>query len=87
MPLVAVVFGYFGFRGTLVMRLLLLNAAMVAALISEMVRALIRDPAAAMAVSTFPLVLVALCAGITIVFLLIYFVHRVIDKYSNARTN
>lgn len=83
-PAIATVLGYLLLRGSLTTRLLLLNATVGVALVSEMVRALIIDPAAAMTILAYPVLLVAFCVGITAVFLLLHLLHRWLARGANA---
>jgi hypothetical protein len=83
-PVIAMVLGYLGLRGTLTKRLLLLNGAFAAALISVMVEALIVEPDAAMVLPQFPVILFELCAGLTIGFLVVSATHRAIIRRSSA---
>jgi hypothetical protein len=83
-PAIAAVLGFLLFRGSLKARLLLLNGAVAVALISEMVRALIVDPAAAMTVMAYPVLLIVFCIGITAVFLLLHVLQRRFTRGASA---
>ena len=83
-PLIALLLAYLGLRSTLAKRLLWLNGAFAAALISVMVEALFVEPDAAMVLPQFPVILAMLCSGVTLGFVVINAIHRAIIRRYGA---
>jgi hypothetical protein len=67
-PGIATVLAFILLRGSLALRLSLLNGAIALALVLELFYALIRDPEAAMVVPVYPIIIIAFCVGATVFF-------------------
>src|SRR5262245_6686752 len=75
-PLAATLVGIVLLRGSLRRRLLMLNVAVAAAIITETVRSVLSDPAAGMGVPLVPLLIVGFCVGTSLFFALLYYGQR-----------
>lgn len=79
-PVLGTLVGYFLLHGSLGMRLGLLNLAVAAATITETIRAVTTDPDAAMVLPLVPLFMAALCAGVSVVFIIYYVIGVALRK-------
>jgi len=85
-PVIATFVGYILLRGSLRRRLLLLNIAVAAAIITETVRSVLSDPAAGMGVPLVPLLVAAFCAGASAFFALLYYGQVVFQRRRRVAT-
>ena len=69
-PVIGTLVAYFLLHGSLGTRLGLLNLAVAAATVTETIRAVTSDPDAAMALPLVPLFVAALCAGVSVLFII-----------------
>jgi hypothetical protein len=83
-PGVATVVGYLLLVGRLSRRLLWLNLAVAIAIIWEFVWAVLRDPAAGMAMPLLPAFVVGFCVGATALFLAIHYGRRAFSHAASA---
>lgn len=87
LPSVAALVGYLLMRGTLGGRLLLLNSAAIAAFVTEWIRLIIKHGAVEVyELLSVPILLLILCVSVSIIFLLLYFLHRAVEAAIHAMT-
>jgi hypothetical protein len=67
-PGIATVLAFIVLRGSLALRLSLLNGAIALALVLELFYALIHDPESAMVVPVYPIIILVFCVGATVFF-------------------
>jgi hypothetical protein len=72
-PVLATIVGYAVLHGPLSIRLLLLNVAIAAAIITETVRRVLSDPAAGMGLPFVPFVITGFCVGASLLYVLIHY--------------
>jgi hypothetical protein len=85
-PVIATFVGYILLRGSFRWRLLLLNAAVASAIITETVRAVLSDPAAGMGVPLVPLLLIGFCLGSSLFFAFLYYGQLAYERKRGVAT-
>jgi hypothetical protein len=83
-PLLVGVIGFVALRGPLVARLATLNAAIVAALLAQLMQALMRHDSSVMLIPLMPLIAALFCGLATAWFLLLQFGRRHFVRQENA---
>jgi hypothetical protein len=72
-PVAAALVGFLLLRGSLPLRLVLLNVAVALAIVVEVLHSLARDPAVGMVVPFVPLLILGFCAGTSVFFAIMHF--------------
>jgi len=85
-PLVATLVGYLLLRGSLRWRLLFLNVAIAAAIITETVRSVLSDPAAGMGVPLVPFLVAGFCVGTSVFFAILHYGHAAFQRRREVAT-
>lgn len=87
LPSVAALVGYVLIQGTLGGRLLLLNGAAIAALVTESIRLILQRGAIEVyELLSAPILLLILCVTISMIYLLLYLLHRALGTAAHAKT-
>jgi hypothetical protein len=84
-PVVHTIIGYVLLRGSLITRLLLLNAAVVAGFITETIRGIISDPVVWEALPYVLVFLIRFAIGVSVLFLVIEYASRVAIRSGGAK--
>jgi len=86
-PAVAAIIGYLVLQGSLGGRLLLLNGAAAAAFVTDLVRLILQRGAVQLyTLPSAPISLIVFLAGVSVVFLLVHFLHRTLGIARHAKT-
>lgn len=87
LPSVAALVGYVLIQGALGGRLLLLNGAAIAAFVTESIRLILQRGAVEVyELLSAPILLLMLCVSMSMIFLLLYFLHRALGMAVHAAT-